>query len=265
MGKLVRSVISYTDGFGTNEVAHSAVTTAVIANAEPTNIRLSRTRIRENIGANVSVATVSSVDLDVDDAHAHTLVVGKGSTDNSRFSIADDQLYISDNPDFEAKNSYSIRVRTTDLAGLFVEKIFALKITNVNESPTDISITGIGIDEGVAVGSIVGSLLSTDEDETSSIFSYALVAGTNAYDNDKFEIVGDQLKSKAIFDFESKSSYRVHVRTTDEAGLAFTKLLMIKVNNVNESPTDLTVSTTAFNENVPIDSTTTRRVALVRT
>ena len=252
MGKSVRSVISYTDGFGTNEVAHSAATTAVIANAKPTNIRLSRTRIRENIGANVSVATVSSVDLDLDDAHAHTLVVGKGSTDNSRFSIADDQLYISDNPDFEAKNSYSIRVRTTDLAGLFVEKIFALKITNVNESPTDISITGIGIDEGVAVGSIVGSLLSTDEDETSSIFSYALVAGTNANDNDKFEIVGDQLKSKAIFDFESKSSYRVHVRTTDEAGLAFTKLLMIKVNNVNESPTDLTVSTTAFNENVPI-------------
>jgi len=358
LGKTVRSVISYTDGYGTNEAVRSAATTAVAIGNKPTSINLSSSSIVENVGVNVAVAKLSSVDVDTDDAFKYSLVSGTGSTDNSKFSIAGNQLVITGNPDYETKNSYSIRLRTTDLAGLFVEKSFALKVTNVNEAPdaislsdtdfqenisagsviafltsrdpdrdtaftysltpnsvratfadnqffsivndqlkinasanfeqkdtytisvrstdagklfydqvftlvvqdideapTDISITGTGIDEGAAVGSIVGSLVSTDQDESSTDFTYALVAGTKANNNDLFEIVGDQLKAKATFNFETKSSYVVNVSTTDEAGLTFTKSITIKVNNVNENPTDLTVSATAFNENVAIGTT----------
>jgi len=358
LGKTVRSVISYTDGLGTNETVRSAATNAVVAGNKPTNISLSSTNIVENIGANASVATLRSVDLDTDDAYTYSLVTGTGSTDNSRFSIAGDQLVITGNPDFETKNSYSVRLRTTDRGGLSVDKSFALKVTNVNEAPiaislsdsdflenitagsvianlasfdpdrdtaftysltpnspratfadnqffsivndqlkinasanfeqkdsytisvrstdagklfydqvftlvvqdideapTNISIIGTGIDEGVAVGSIVGSLVSTDQDGSSTDFTYEFVAGTKANNNDLFEIAGDQLKAKATFNFEAKSSYLVNVRTTDESGLTFTKSITIKVNNVNENPTDLTVSATAFNENVAIGTT----------
>jgi hypothetical protein len=358
LGKTIRSVISYTDGFGANEVARSAATTAVVANAKPTSISLSTSSIAENIGANKAIATLRSVDVDTDDAYTYALVSGTGSTDNSRFTIAGDKLTTISNPDFETKNSYSIRVRTTDLGGLIVDKSLVLKITNVNEAPdaislsdtdfqenivsgsviasltsrdpdketsftysltpnsalatftdnqffsiindqlkinasanfeqkdsytisvrstdagklfydqvftlvvqdvdeapTDISITGTGIEEGAAVGSIVGSLVSTDQDGSSTDFTYELVAGTKANNNDLFEIVGDQLKAKATFNFETKSTYLVNVRTTDESGLTFTKSITIKVNNVNEIPTDLTISATAFNENVAIGST----------
>ena len=358
LGKTIRSVISYTDGYGTNETVRSAATTAVVANTKPTSITLSSSSIAENIGANKAVATLRSVDVDTDDAYTYALVSGTGSTDNSRFTIAGDKLTIISNPDFETKNSYSIRVRTTDLGGLIVDKNLVLKITNVNEAPiainlsdtdfleniaggsvignlgsidpdrdtaftysltpnsaratfadnqffsivndqlkinasanfeqkdtytisvrstdagklfydqvftlvvqdvdeapTNISITGTGIEEGAAVGSIVGSLLSTDQDESSTDFTYELVAGTKANNNDLFEIAGDQLKAKATFNFETKSSYVVNVRTTDESGLTFAKSITIKVNNVNENPTDLTVSATAFNENIAIGST----------
>jgi len=358
LGKTVRSVISYTDGYGTTETVRSAATTAIVANAKPTSITLSSSSIAENIGANKAVATLRSVDVDTDDAYTYALVSGTGSTDNNRFTIAGDKLTIISSPDFETKISYSIRLRTTDLGIGFVEKNLILKVTNVNEAPiainlsdadfleniaagsvianltsrdpdgdtiftysltpnseratfadnqffsivndqlkinasanfeqkdtytisvrstdagklfydqvftlnvqdvdeapTNISITGTGIDEGVAVGSIVGSLVSTDQDESSTDFTYELVAGTKANNNDLFEIVGDQLKSKATFNFETKSSYVVNVRTTDEAGLTFDKSITIKVNNVNENPTDVTISATAFNENVAIGTT----------
>lgn len=358
LGKTVRSVISYTDNFGTNEVVNSAPTSAVVANAKPTSISLSTSSIAENIGAKKAVATLRSVDVDTDDAYTYALVGGTGSTDNGRFTIAGDKLTIISNPDFETKTSYSIRVRTTDRVGAFIDKTFVIKITNVNEAPTaislsnsdllentaagsvianlssvdpdrdtvftysltpnsgsatfvdnqyftisgnqikinaapnfeqkdsysisvrstdagklfydqiltmvvqdedeaptNISITGTGINENSVVGSVVGELITTDQDESSAEFEYELIAGATANNNDLFEIVGDQLKSKAPFNFETKSSYVVNVRTTDEVGLTFDKSITIKVNNVNENPTDLTVSATAFNENVAIGTT----------
>src|SRR5205814_2065982 len=38
---------------------------------------------------------------------------------------------------FEVKNSYSIRVRTTDAGGAFTEKQFTIAINDVNDAPVD--------------------------------------------------------------------------------------------------------------------------------
>jgi hypothetical protein len=51
-------------------------------------------------------------------------------------------------------------------------------------------------------------------------------------------------------DFETKSFYDIRVRTTDQDGLFFEKILNLSVTNLNEVPTGITVSTTTFNENI---------------
>lgn len=67
-------------------------------------------------------------------------------------------------------------------------------VQDEDEAPTNISITGTGINENSVVGSVVGELITTDQDESSAEFEYELIAGATVNNNDQFEIVGDQLK-----------------------------------------------------------------------
>jgi len=118
---------------------------------------------------------------------------------------------------------------------LLFEKAFTITVTNVNETPTDISLSNSSVAENAAVNTVVGTLSTTDPD-SSNTFTYTLVAGTGDTDNASFNISGSSLRSSASFDFESKNSYSVRIRTTDQGGLLFEKAFTITVTNVNEAP-----------------------------
>ncbi|GGJ45053.1 ExeM/NucH family extracellular endonuclease [Deinococcus roseus] len=223
-------------------------------NETPTDIGLSATSINENVSAGSTVGTFSSTDVDAGDSFTYTLVSGTGSTDNTSFTITGNALTINASPDFEAKSSYSIRVRSTDAGGLFFEKQFTISINNVNETPTDIGLSASSINENVSAGSTVGTLSSTDVDAGDS-FTYTLVSGTGSTDNTSFTITGNALTINASPDFEAKSSYSIRVRSTDAGGLFFEKQFTISINNVNETPTDIGLSASSINENVSAGST----------
>jgi hypothetical protein len=106
-------------------------------NFTPTDIALSATSIAENNAADASVGTLSTTDADSSDTHTYTLVSGAGSTDNASFTISGNSLRAGLAFDFEAKSSYSIRVRTTDLGNNTFEKAFTISVTDVNETPAD--------------------------------------------------------------------------------------------------------------------------------
>ena len=55
-------------------------------------------------------------------------------------------------------------------------------------------------------------------------------------DNGTFQVVENQLRTAAAFDYESKSSYSLRVRTTDQGGLSTEKVLTVQVTDVNEAP-----------------------------
>ncbi|MBL1199463.1 MAG: hypothetical protein FWK04_10315 [Nostoc sp. GBBB01] len=203
------------------------------ANNAPTGLTLSTTSINENVAANSVVANLSTIDPDIGDTFTYTLVTGTGSTDNSVFSIVDNQLRINSSPNFEAKNSYSIRVRTTDQGGLSFESPFTITINNVNEIPTAIALSASSINENVAANSVVGNFSTIDPD-TGNTFTYSLVAGTGSTDNAAFSIVGNQLRINNSPDFETKSSYSIRVRTTDQGGLTFESPFTITVNDLAE-------------------------------
>ncbi|MFM6040708.1 MAG: hypothetical protein ACKPBV_26525, partial [Sphaerospermopsis kisseleviana] len=77
----------------------------------------------------------SSTDPDGGNTFTYSLVAGIGDTDNTAFSIVGNQLQINNSPDFETKNSYSIRVKTTDQGELEFEKTFVVNINDLNEAP----------------------------------------------------------------------------------------------------------------------------------
>ena len=99
--------------------------------------------------------------------------------------------------------------------------------------PTDLALSNNTIAENQAIGTAIGTLTSTAPD-TGNTFIYSLVTGTGSTDNTLFAIAGNQLQSNGIFDFETKNSYNIRVRTTDQGGLTFEKQLTIGVTDLNE-------------------------------
>jgi predicted extracellular nuclease len=102
----------------------------------PTDISLSATNVNENVTANTVVSTFTTTDPNTGDTFTYSLVTGTGDADNAVFAIANNTLQITASPDFETKSSYSVRVRSTDNGGLFLEKVLTIQVNNVNEAPT---------------------------------------------------------------------------------------------------------------------------------
>ena len=219
------------------------------ANQAPTDLSLSASTVAENVPLNTVIGNLTTTDPNSSDTFTYQLVAGTGDTDNSAFNVSNNQLRVSVSPNFEAKSSYSIRVRTTDQGGLSYEKALTVSVTDVNEAPTNLVLSNAVTPENVAAGSIIGTLTTADPD-TNNTFTYSLVSGTGATDNAAFSIVNNQLKINAAPDFESKSSYSVLIRTTDQGGLSTDKAFVIGITDVNEAPTNLAISNALTPENV---------------
>src|SRR5688572_28364953 len=108
--------------------------------------------------------------------------------------------------------------------------------------------------KNVAANSTVGTFSTTDPDAANT-FTYTLVTGTGDTDNASFNISGGSLRITNSPNFETKSSYTVRIRTTDQESLTYEEAFVITITNVNEDPTDLALSSTSINENVASNST----------
>jgi hypothetical protein len=240
---------------GTTEAVVGIITdndndTDTPGNLAPTDLALSATTVNENVAPNTVIGTFSSTDPDTGNSFTYSLVAGTGDTDNTAFSIVGNQLQINNSPDFETKNSYSIRVKTTDQGGLGFEKVLVITVNDLNETPgnlapTDLTLSATTVNENVAPNTVIGTFSSTDPD-TGNSFTYSLIAGTGDTDNTAFSIVGNQLQINNSPDFETKNSYSIRVKTTDQGGLGFEKVLVITVNDLNETPGNLAPTAVIF-------------------
>ncbi|GEM46948.1 ExeM/NucH family extracellular endonuclease [Deinococcus cellulosilyticus] len=224
------------------------------SNLAPSDIALSGNSFPEN-AASGTVGTLSSTDRNPSDTHTYTLVSGSGDTDNASFQIVGNNLNFAVSANFETKNSYSVRIRSTDSgspAQVF-EKTFTINVTDVNEAPTSIALSSESINENVSAGTEVGTLSTTDVD-AGDTHTYTLVSGYG--DNAAFTITGNSLTINGSPDYETQPSYSIRVRSEDAGGLFTTRDLTITINNVaeNAAPSDITLTGTTLAENSPAGS-----------
>lgn len=223
-------------------------------NDAPTDITLSTNSANENLTAGSTIATISTTDPNAGNTFIYTLVTGSGSGDNSSFTITGNGLQLNASPDYETKNSYQLRIRSTDNGGLFFEKAFDITIANVNEAPNNITLNHSSVAENSATGTDIGTLGATDPDSGASL-TYSLVSGTGSTDNAKFSISGDLLKTAAVLNYESGSSYSIRIRVTDQGSLFYEEVFVIQATDVNEAPTDITLSNDSIAENTASGTT----------
>ena len=208
-------------------------------NEAPTALATSASSFAENITAGSTVAILTTTDPDASNTFTYSLVSGTGDRDNSAFTINGDKLNINASPNFEAKSSYSLRLRSTDQGGLSVERAITFAVNDLNEAPTALSLanTTPSLDENTSTASRikVADIVIADDILGSNVISLS------GPDSASFEVVGTALFLKAgiVLNFEAKTSYAVTVRVVDPALPGSTPLsanYALAIKDVNEVP-----------------------------
>ena len=98
----------------------------------------------------------------------------------------------------------------------------------LEEAPIAIALTSTSVPGNRPVGTVVGTFSTTDPD-AGNTFTYIIVPVSTLDGTSQFEIVGNQLRTKASFNPAVKSSYTLRVRSTDQSGLFTARLITITV------------------------------------
>lgn len=148
-----------------------------LQNQQPTDLVVSPGVVVEGSLGGTAVGTLSSTDPDVGDAFTYSLVAGTGSTDNGLFVIDGNTIRTAADTviDYETKDAYSVRVRTTDQGGLWAEKQLAIAVANQSpSSPVDGDAAVNSVPEGSLTGTLVGITVQALDPHNSPV-SYSLI------------------------------------------------------------------------------------------
>lgn len=105
-----------------------------------------------------------------------------------------------------------------------------LQIFYDSTPPTDIELNNTTVQEKKPIGTTVGTFAAVDTG-SSQTFTYSLQSGDTSF----FTIDGNVLKTKAMFAFDTKNSYKITIRVTDEAGNTLDKEFTIQITK-NHAP-----------------------------
>jgi hypothetical protein len=255
--RFVRVSVTYTDGDAKLEgpLTSSSIGPIVNVNDAPTNITLSKSTIAENAGANAVVGTLAGVDPDAGSTLTFSLPVGLNN--NSLFNVSGNSLRANASFNFEALSTYVVTVRVSDGA-LTLDKSFTIGVTNVNEAPTNITLSNSSVVENAGANAVVGTLAGVDPDAVSSL-TFSLPVGLNS--NSLFNVSGNSLRANASFDFETLASYLITVRASD-GSLTFDKQLTVGIVNMNDPPSILASTPQSVAGNTPLIFSTTKANAI---
>ena len=207
--------------------------------------------IPENLANGSPVATIAGFDPDLGQTIQYTIT--GGNTGNSfAIGLTTGQLTVENNTafDFESVGSWTLTISMTDSGAPALVGLMTVTITlsDAPEAPASLFLSIATVPESASVGTTIGTFSTTDPDALNT-FTYTLVSGTGSTDNAAFSIVGDELRTNALLDFELQSSYSIRVRTTDQGGLFFEQAFTITVTDVNDLATALILSSTEVAEN----------------
>ena len=166
----------------------------------------------------------------------YMLVDGAGSESNSLFSIDSTNLLTAAALDHDDSSSQTVRIKGFNAMSrnlMFATRL-TVQVSNVNEQPQGVALDDNEVLEEQPVGTVVGNLVTTDDDVADS-HSYWLVAGAGDTDNASFSIVGNELQTAAVFDYEIKTNYSVRVLSIDGGSLFVESAISISVINIIES------------------------------
>lgn len=219
---------------GTNYLRDFTIRVLPLSHNPPSELLLSSASIQENLSAGAWVGDLACIDPDDGDYCKFHLVNGPGGEDNDYFSITGNKLRTQAVFDYEARGSYSIRVRATDSSGLHLVKVFTIAILNVSDSPPSaILFSTTSAPEFTPPNTILGEFTAVDSDP-SDAFRFTLVPGEGSADNAQFYISANRLVNYFTLDYEKQNRYTFRVRATDQTNRYVEQAFELFVSDVEE-------------------------------
>ncbi|MEY9427047.1 hypothetical protein ABH975_002362 [Bradyrhizobium ottawaense] len=216
-------------------------------NEAATGATLSANSVAENSANGTVVGTVSGTDPDAGATLSYSLANNAGgrfaiNSTTGVITVANGTLL-----DYETASTQSITVRVTDQGGLTFDKAFTVNITNAVEGPTGATMSGGSVAENAVAGAVVGTISGIDP-EAGTALSYALTnnAGGRFAINATTGVV--TIVNGALLDYEASPSQTIVARVTDQGGRTYDKSFTINLTNVNEAPTNITLSNSSVME-----------------
>ena len=242
---------------GGNTVEKSFNIAVINVNESPGLIKSSSSVININSPARSLVSSLSSADPDTNDSITYSLDNTLGTYDNEFFILAGNALRLQNQITDSAKKKFNLNIKAKDKDGLEVNEIFTYEINSI---PLEIQASNLAFKENTIIGTKILEFSCIDIDKNDT-FIYSFIPGQGANDNDQFSILGNQLVINKSSNFENKSIYSIKIRATDRGGLSVEQIFSLKVENVNERPEDIKLSSYEILENSPTDSI----VSIIRT
>ncbi len=195
----------------------TATITVTPANDAPTDLSLSANTVAENAANGTVVGTVSGTDPDSGDTKTYRFTdsaSGRFAINSSTgvITVADGSLL-----DYESAMSHSVTVRVTDSGGLTYDETFAINLTNVNEAPTALNLSGATVAENAVNGMVVGTVAVINPDAGDThIYSLTSDAGGRFAVNASTGQI--TVADSALVNYGSMSNFNIVVRATDRGG-----------------------------------------------
>lgn len=194
----------------------------------------------QTIDEDNSVVGLSVVYSDADATDTHTVTVVSSESGVSVANLsgnASGSTYdLVPATDWNGDAQITVTVTDNGPGTLSDVETYTLSVTALNDVPSSIVLSNDNVDEGVAVGTLVGVLSSLDPDiPDSHAYEFVFEGGAEEVDNHFFTISGDELSTSVEMDYELKNSFSVLVKTDDGNGGTLTQQLTVNVNNIVET------------------------------
>ncbi|MDG2122550.1 MAG: lamin tail domain-containing protein, partial [Verrucomicrobiales bacterium] len=195
----------------------------------PTDVALSNTDLSPNTPTGTTIGTLNAEDPNPTDTHTFTLHDNANFPDNTRFTIAGNQLK-SASALGSFGTTYSVNIRATDPGGLSFTKPLTLTV-EAAQPPVSVSADSNTIPLGSPAGTTVATLSTNDPNQADS-HNYTLVDGPGSTDNASFTIDGTAL-NLAVAAPAPGTALSLRVRSTDLSDLSVESVLQLSVTSVS--------------------------------
>lgn len=235
--------LSFEQSFNITVLDKNEPPTDIIVRPRKPCVSSSSMCVEENRQLGYRVAAVEMDDPDQGDSGSCNVVSG------DVFRIEGGALLVNGEINYEALDSshlIGVQIRCRDKGGLIIEKTFNISVLDVNDPPSAVSLTHQVVSSNASVGSLVGTFVVVDEDQTDSHRCFLL-------DPDSlFKVIDLQLLVRKPLINATSFRQPVHVFCSDGHGISFPTVLYIEVrSNVLLSQVNISLNSTQVKENEP--------------
>jgi hypothetical protein len=185
----------------------------------------------------IPFTTFSLSPLSINEHELYSGSLSSDSTTDPQYTILSqpiDNLYISGNTvtakypfNYREYTNYPVQISGT-ASGITIIRSFNIQIVNLPDAPTLVYISNTKIPENSSIDSAVG-LLRTSDPDAGDTFTYQFVSGAGSADNSSFTIENDILYTATTFNYNTKNTYSIRVKTTDSSGLSVENPIVLNV------------------------------------